>query len=232
VGAVEEVAWAITANHGGGYSYRLCKLGKNVSEACFQRTPLSFAGDKQWLQYGNTTYQYSKEVKLPRFELPLVKVTEGTFPRGSEWARVPVPGCRLCDQSVCGPGLMPNETESFKPGGVFGNETFFGGLKWFHQQQCAQSCAGLNLTACPPGMTQFPEPLPGISGYTGTYPPVGHTGLEYSIVDKVIVPADIEEGEYLLSWRWDCEQSHQIWQNCADIRIVQEGAMPRHGMLV
>jgi hypothetical protein len=232
VGAIEEVAWAITANHGGGYSYRLCKLGENVSEACFQRTPLRFAGDKQWLQYGNTTYQYSKEVKLSRFELPLVKVTKGTFPSGSEWARVPVPGCRLCDQSVCGPGLMPNETEKFKPGGIFGNATFYGGLKWFRQQQCAQSCAGLNLTACPPGMTQFPEPLSGISGYTGTYPPVGHNGLEYSIVDNVIVPQDIEEGDCLLSWRWDCEQSHQIWQNCADIRIVNGNAMPRHAVLV
>mmetsp|Transcript_23878 Transcript_23878/g.64045 ORF Transcript_23878/g.64045 Transcript_23878/m.64045 type:complete len:95 (+) Transcript_23878:1102-1386(+) len=55
---------------------------------------------------------------------------------------------------------------------------------------------------------------------TGTYPPIGHNGLPYSIVDVVKVPSDLEPGEYLLSWRWDCEQSHQIWQNCADVRIV------------
>lgn len=45
---------------------------------------------------------------------------------------------------------------------------------------------------------------------TGTYPPIGHNGLPYSIVDLVKVPSDLEPGEYLLSWRWDCEQSHQI----------------------
>ena len=25
---------------------------------------------------------------------------------------------------------------------------------------------------------------------------------------------------YLLSWRWDCEESNQVFQNCADILIV------------
>uniref|UniRef100_A0A6V4EJH4 Chitin-binding type-4 domain-containing protein n=1 Tax=Prymnesium polylepis TaxID=72548 RepID=A0A6V4EJH4_9EUKA len=204
-------------------SYRLCKLptgsSSDVSEECFQRTPLEFASDTQWLQYDNETYQYDKMVKLPRFALPLRKTNVGTHPAGSWWARVPVPGCRLCDQSVCGAGLMPNMTQKTHVPEE-GNFTYYGGLPWFHQQQCAQSCAGLNLTACPPGLTQFAEPLPGISGYTGTYPPIGHNGLPYSIVDVVKVPSDLEPGEYLLSWRWDCEQSHQIWQNCADVRIV------------
>ena len=32
--------WYLRANHGGGYSYRLCKYtpGVNVTEACFQQT--------------------------------------------------------------------------------------------------------------------------------------------------------------------------------------------------
>merc|ERR1711964_428658 len=47
----------------------------------------------------------------------------------------------------------------------------------------------------------------------------GIEGLPYSIVDKVVIPSDIEAGDYLLSWRWDCEQSPQIWQNCADVQI-------------
>ncbi len=29
---------------------------------------------------------------------------------------------------------------------------------------------------------------------------------DYSIVDQVVIPADLPEGDYLLSWRWDCEQ--------------------------
>ena len=28
-----------------------------------------------------------------------------------------------------------------------------------------------------------------------------------------------QEGEYVLSWRWDCEQTNQVWNSCADIRV-------------
>ena len=31
---------------------------------------------------------------------------------------------------------------------------------------------------------------------------------------------DIEPGEYVLSFRWDCEQTPQIWNGCSDITIV------------
>ena len=50
----------------------------------------------------------------------------------------------------------------------------------------------------------------------------GEGGLtwDWSIMDKVSVPSDLEPGAYLLSWRWDCEESTQVWQNCADIEIV------------
>ena len=43
-GGVAEVGWGIVANHGGGYSYRLCPKPTNendvVTEDCFQQTPL------------------------------------------------------------------------------------------------------------------------------------------------------------------------------------------------
>jgi len=48
----------------------------------------------------------------------------------------------------------------------------------------------------------------------------GLAGFSYNIVDRVKVPASVPAGKYLLSWRWDCEQSRQIWQNCADIQLV------------
>ena len=43
---------------------------------------------------------------------------------------------------------------------------------------------------------------------------------DWSVVDKVAVPAGLDAGHYLLSWRWDCEESTQVWQNCADIAII------------
>ena len=77
-------------------------------------------GDTHWVQYGNQTFQYDKMVTLPRFPIPRHATTVGTHPAGSSWARIPVPGCKLCDQSVCGAPLLPNMSETFKPGGIYG----------------------------------------------------------------------------------------------------------------
>ena len=41
-GAIEEVAFALSANHGGGYLYSVCPAGEPLTEACFMKTPLDF----------------------------------------------------------------------------------------------------------------------------------------------------------------------------------------------
>lgn len=234
-GEVVEVAWAIMANHGGGYSWRLCKKTDAITEECFQRNVLRFAENVSWLQYSDMIPNREGFLKLPRFELPLVTVSEGTYPQGSQWARNPIPSCFYCDQTKCGT-RMPNMTAWFEPheGGRGDRAKYVGGEDWFKQEQCAQDCSGFSMMTCPPGMTQFPEPLPGISSYIGTImvnmhknpiTSIGIEGLPYSIVDRVVIPRDTEPGEYLLSWRWDCEQSPQIWQNCADIQIVDDSVL-------
>lgn len=38
--------------------------------------------------------------------------------------------------------------------------------------------------------------------------------------DKLRVPEHLEPGEYVLGFRWDCESSAQVWQSCADIKVV------------
>ncbi len=63
-----------------------------MSEACFQRNVLRFSGDKQYIRYG-VQYQYDaglgqagaagRKTPLPDFEIPLVRVSEGTHPAGS-----------------------------------------------------------------------------------------------------------------------------------------------------
>ena len=49
----------------------------------------------------------------------------------------------------------------------------------------------------------------------------GYGSFMFSMTDKLQVPKDIESGEYSLSWRWDCEQTPQVWNSCADITIEQ-----------
>lgn len=43
---------------------------------------------------------------------------------------------------------------------------------------------------------------------------------KYSIVDKVTVPSHLKPGNYLLSWRWDCELNWQVFSNCGDVEIT------------
>ena len=76
-GKTYEVAWALQANHGGGYSYRLCKRDAQhgLTEACFQQTPLVFVGSNQTFRWGGVDgYRHSFQGTY---------VTEGTTPPGS-----------------------------------------------------------------------------------------------------------------------------------------------------
>eukprot|EP00658_Telonema_sp_P-2_P085234 TRINITY_DN967_c0_g1_i1.p1 TRINITY_DN967_c0_g1~~TRINITY_DN967_c0_g1_i1.p1 ORF type:complete len:294 (+),score=26.75 TRINITY_DN967_c0_g1_i1:277-1158(+) len=223
-GSVQEAGFGILANHGGGYSYRLCRLnGSRVDEACFQRTPLRFNGHESEIRFDNRTWIYDKTMKVPAFPIKRTTTQHGTWPVGSEWARIPIPSCNMCNQAECGTPVFPNTSAKFRSPLLlqlgYHQDWAYGGLEWFEQQVCAQSCSGINVTACPPGMLQFQEPANGLSGF---FPGYGteQQGFAYSVVDKLEVPAHLPSGDYLLSWRWDAEQSHQIWQSCADVRIV------------
>ena len=53
----------------------------------------------------------------------------------------------------------------------------------------------------------------------------GHSNLgpllpNLEIVDKVRIPAGLAAGSYVLQFRWDCEESDQVWASCADISIT------------
>jgi len=41
-----------------------------------------------------------------------------------------------------------------------------------------------------------------------------------TIVDRLRIPATIPQGDYVLGWRWDCEQTPQVWSSCSDVTIV------------
>lgn len=83
VGSVVDVAWAIAANHGGGYLYRLCPKDATLTEECFMKTPLKFHGDKQKLVWFNGD----------ELEIDATRVSDGVFPKGSTWTKNPIPPC-------------------------------------------------------------------------------------------------------------------------------------------
>lgn len=186
VGSVVEVAFGISANHGGGYQYRLCPADDELTEECFQKMPLEFVGDESWIQFGHGMDTSNRSVFKPT---PVSG--SRVVPAGSVWYRNPVPACKApvsggvrhasCKEPMFEP-LVP---------GVWG----------FGQGHCQD---GSNASdACTPEQAK-------------------RWYLDWGVVDKLKVP-DIPEGDYVLGFRWDSEQTPQVWSSCADVSIKSTG---------
>jgi len=174
-GQVMEMAWAIYANHGGGYQYRLCPLPSSgnrmdLTEECFQQGVLRFAVPTVDLQNAKNS------TNAPKHTVKAVRVSNGTHPPGFEWAMNPIPG--------------------------------FG----------------------PDGNTKFPfMPLyPGACGTKGdtTTTECPDKIMNWRIIDKVEIPGDLKPGKYVVSMRWDAEQTPQVWASCSDIEIINSAPTP------
>lgn len=196
-GSTQEVSWNIFANHGGGYSYRLCPKNENSTEECFQRTPLQFVGNTSWIQFSNN--------KKNRTAIEAVRTSTGTNPAGSQWTRNPIPPCDNGNASAsrpigwCGdPQFEPPLQHMFEPN-----------LKYMTQR---------GLYGDGPG--QWPLTEEELNVWTERF--------SFNIIDEVQIPANLSPGGYLLGFRYDCEQTTQVWQNCADVTIVP----PQTGFLI
>jgi len=171
-GETVEVGWGLKANHGGGYSYRLCKVDENgpggVTEECFQKTPLKFASENSWVQYG-----YDEDARVV---FKANRTTEGTYPPGSEWTMNPIPVCNSTD------------------------------IGWLNPD-------------CPHGF-EFPPRGTGLHGVGEVVWAPGAVMFQWTLMDEVEVPADLEPGEYVLSFRWDNEATPQVWSGCSNILVL------------
>merc|ERR1712203_375766 len=180
------------------------KPGKfqQLTEACFQKHHLSFVGDKQWVQWGDN--------KSTRIEVEAVRVTEGTYPVGSQWTRFPLPGCG---------GFLGGDAEggSDVPGRVQAgpdcNTTQF--------KPPVPGLFGYGLTQCLYPNTDTPTGGV-ISGRRCTDKEVEEVKQLFNVnfIDLVKIPSDLPVGEYVLSWRHDAEQTSQVWSACADITVT------------
>lgn len=74
----------------------------------------------------------------------------------------------------------------------------------------------------PAGSTWTRNPIPTEKGASIPNPGLpdvyGRGPFFYNIQDKVVVP-QVPAGEYVLSWRWDAEQTKQVWSHCSDVTI-------------
>eukprot|EP00439_Symbiodinium_sp_Y106_P053926 s1933_g7.t1 len=197
-GAEVEVAWGLAANHGGGYQYRLCPAGMEaLTEECFQRKPLEFVGDKQWLQFGNGFDKSNRlEIKAKRIGGQKVK------PEGSTWTMNPIPGCKENGGRAKSTCLGP----TFEPAPGSDKTYRYGGSRRFGL------IYGYGSGRCMGNLSKKPEEYYDVS-------------FDFGIVDLVKIPDDLPEGHYILGFRWDCEMTKQIWSSCADV-IIKKDAKP------
>lgn len=217
-GEAEVAQGGMYANHGGGYQWRLCPAEQFTAdgvanEACFQSTPLEYASSKSQIRFGagnGTWEEYASGAKAGgdasrAVEFDAVRVTDdntgGVMPRGSTWTQLPVPNC--------GPG----------------QENFL--------------CEQPSYLGSQPLNLNFPTAADGAYGYgysrdertvvlksnaKAVLKKLAQVDKHYdfTVVDKVKVPT--RTGRYVLSWRWDCEDTAQVWTNCALVDIEAPAA--------
>lgn len=54
----------------------------------------------------------------------------------------------------------------------------------------------------------------------GSANPGNSDKVEWFWKDRVMVPQSLATGRYVLSFRWDCQNTPQVWNSCANIEIV------------
>jgi len=258
-GSTAEVSWAIIANHGGGYQYRLCPAKSDQTEECFQQTPLEFVGDTQDIQYCRMPEMGPHwENVIPREAIPdetpdpkgegvfvdpvkyyaslpgcdkefsrttfqAMRINTGTIPKGSTWTRNPIPACKSiaggafnmgCHVSTVDGKYKPAKSSDFQfpPYGIDKSRADFNGLLGGFG---GGACFGCNQEVNPIDCNVFGK----IGRNNCSVDETNAQVFSFNIVDKVKVPK-VPAGEYVISFRWESEQTPQIWSTCSDITIV------------
>ena len=210
-GGVADVSWVSVANHAGGYAYALCPADAELTEECFEQTPLLFVDSTSKLQYmflhGNGTLSNNHtEVSIAAQRVSGAAV----HPPGSQWAKNPVPaGLWLTGKNQWQGNEYPPQFEppsgcdehcwGYQPCNVgFTHPSYEG---WNHTKDQLPECSRAGPSS----------PITNGEGCC-------HTTAYMAVKDQVKVPL-VKPGEYVVRWRWDCEQSPQIWSGCGDIII-------------
>jgi hypothetical protein len=90
-GETAEVSWVAVANHAGGYTYSLCPADQELTEDCFDKTPLQFVYNNSKLRYMFLKNNGTLSPNQTEVIIPANRVTEGVLPKGSMWSKNPIP---------------------------------------------------------------------------------------------------------------------------------------------
>eukprot|EP00040_Diaphanoeca_grandis_P027648 m.157851 g.157851 ORF g.157851 m.157851 type:complete len:387 (-) comp31067_c5_seq2:77-1237(-) len=128
-----------------------------------------------------------------RLSIPGVYVDEGIIPVGSTWARNPIPFIYGKHEGCT------NATDEFAKD-VNGNVC----------RQFEPPCDEDHGWTTTPGSNNSQDVMGKCS----------NNWIEGAIVDEVVIPQGLNPGAYVLGFRWDCEETSQVWSSCADVTLV------------
>ncbi|CAL1129089.1 unnamed protein product [Cladocopium goreaui] len=199
LGSQQETAFNLYANHGGGYVYMLCKrtdflqCQKDLSEPIRSSTREQVDAYLKciWDCFESNVLEFADSQWLEYQEQRDMNVTMKPSSRSEG---------TLPAQSSWRWIPIPDTTQI--TGGGDGTCSW-DAVESFSNDQVKQ---------------HFTEDF-GTDQLCDTGPKV-HNPNNWQVKDKVIVPANLPVGEYVLSWRWDCYMADQIWSNCADVEIT------------
>eukprot|EP00937_MAST-01D_sp_MAST-1D-sp2_P002610 g2610.t1 len=178
----------------------------------YNRTPLAFTGPPRLVHIDGTETAYEP-----------VYVSKGVTPPGAAWAMNPIP--RVTPGGGSGmPAWLSDAcarsgTGSQGPAGAAfrGNASELDACRSF-DPVCREN-------ASQPWF-RLPDPLSDAQGRGSPVRPgdvEGRCSGDWTsgyIVDTVRIPAGLAPGDWVLGWRWDCEETSQVWANCADVRVT------------
>merc|ERR1712241_1005713 len=141
IGSIQDVVWASSGAHGGGYTYRLCKMPSEgrtaITEECFAKNVLEFATSFTMIK----AMKGGKNSKGKWEKFEQTDLNEGPYPEGSVWRPV---GLKLKsalrkDSVVVPSTLAPGDyVLGWRWDGALGNQVWV-------------SCASMRLVDAPAG---------------------------------------------------------------------------------
>ena len=184
--------------------YRLCPADEELTEECFQRMPLEFVKAEHKLLWNNGSL-----ITVLGEEKGIFVSGEGvTFgPPGSTWARNPIPRVNTDNRGLA------NEAGCNQTGAKGGRGNTI--CQQF-DALCEQDTGTFPLCSETQGWPCSYDGS-GLGACSGDWT----AGV---IADKVLLPKTLKPGNYVLGWRYDCEETAQVWSNCADVIVEQVSA--------
>merc|ERR1712178_577715 len=166
--------------------------------------------------------EYSRET------IAAMRLSTGTVPVGSTWTRNPIPACKSIAGGAFNLGCHVSATPGkYKPTKITdfqfpppGKDKVRADVDAYLAGFGTGACFGCNQEVNPWDCNKFGK----IGRNNCSVDETNAQTFSFNVVDKVKVPK-VPAGKYVVSFRWESEQTPQIWSTCSDVTIVDSAVV-------